>query len=227
MVTTTFESMNFDFLTESLEEERSYDYPASQVESLNQLLTSLAARHSQRHLYFPRPGPIGNWGVPSTTVKHCFCNASCADTWLAQLQRLVGATLPDDFKAFYTIWHEGILMTRNPVRILCIEEVISEMHQIRRYSRVSSETPYHFLRFGEINSQRHFGLRLRSDSETWIVDLNCWNEVNDSELLSSELEHSLTDKSFTQWLRRMILTDGAPLDPGWPDEDDLFVKRVV
>lgn len=118
-------------------------------------------------------------------------------------------------------------MTRNPVRMLCIEEVISEMHEIRRNSGVGTETPYHVIRFGEINSQRHFLLRLLSDGETWVVDLNCWNEVCDTELLSPELDDSFTDLSFTHWLRRMILTDGAHLDPASPDEDDVYVKRIV
>ncbi len=219
--------MIFDFFTESLPHERSYDYPPAQVESLNQWIESLAAKHPKCKVHFPKRGPTGNWDVASTTVKHCFCDSSYDNMWLPQVQKMVGTSLPEDFVAFYNIWHEGILMTRNPVRMLSIEELVLETQEIRRNSGVVDNIPFHVLRFGEINSQRHFALRLLSDEQTWVIDINSWNEVTDAELISPDWDNSFTDLSFGQWLRRMISTDGAPLDPDSPDEDDFYVKRIV
>ena len=214
----------FSFLQDVLHERRSYDYSVGHVEMIETEMARLAAAYPDEPLPKLEVGPIGHWNQPSLTVSHAFMPARSG----AQIiEKAFNISLPEDFTEFYNRWNEGLLLGRNPIKIMSPDYILSETLDIRSAQSIPSSVPFHTIRFGELTSYFHFLLRFSVPVANWVVDLVASNEFRDTEIQSHGCDRAFTDLIFTEWLKRMIDTDGAPLHSAFPDnEDDYFNKRV-
>lgn len=60
-----------------------------------------------------------------------------------------------------------------------------------------------------------------------IVIVRDYVEINESELLGPRGDSYVTDQSFTEWLARILQTDGWPLAPGDFDFLHSGLKRLT
>ena len=188
-------------------------------------MARLAATYPKEPLPKIEKGPMGNWNQPSMTVSHAFMPPR---TSAKVIEREFEIELPADFKEFYSRWNEGLLLVRNPVKIMSPDCIVTDTLEIRDVQETPRDTPFRTIRFGELAPNFHFVLRFSPSAAAWVVDLWASSEQLYTEFQSPECDTNPTDSSFTEWLQRMIMTDGAPLHPAYPDnEDDYFNQRVA
>ena len=170
-------------------------------------------------------GPVGNWNCPSTSVSHV---SAPPGTGVKEIEQRFNIRLPADFNEFYQIHHEALILTRNPVLIMSPAQIIHVSDDLRDAHEVPKDLPRHVIRFGWLGTDTYFLLRFEEATGQWGVMISSYSHATDTELQDRTAWGTPCDKSFTEWLRRMIETDGAPLHPGHADdEDDFYVKRVA
>lgn len=217
--------MSFDFFYQVLAEGRSYDYTAWHREFIQRELERFRRSYPERKFSMPSDGPVGFWNCPSTTVSH-IAAPSGAD--LTRLESSFDIKLPTDFKEFYSLHHEALVLGRNPVLIMNLEQIIEVSHELREAHEVPQKLPRHILRFGWLGTDTYFLLRYCVKEDDWEVMISSYSHATDAELQDKSAWGTPCDKTFTDWLRRMLTTDGAPLHPDHlDDEDDFYVKRIA
>lgn len=217
--------IEFDFLKKMLRERRSYYYSAFHFEMVSREVERLSALYPKSDFVLPEDGPVGSWGGPSLTVSHMLAPPS---NGAKIIEETFSIRLPSDFLAFYSLWNEGLLLVRNPIKILAPKDILELTAEIRDAQQAPYQLPFHTIRFGELNPSFHYALRFDSIAKDWEVALCASDETRDVEFQSLEYESCATDKTFTAWLHRMLDTDGAPLDSHYPDDpDDFFNQRVA
>lgn len=217
--------MSFAFFHRLLSERRSYDYTAGDLEFIQRE----AERMRQAYPGAPFPtfcdGPVGNWDCPSTTVSHVVAPAGVA---LSDLEQRFNIRLPADLNEFYRLHNEALILTRNPVLIMNPAQMIYVSDDLREAQEVPKDLPRHIIRFGWLGTDDYFLLRYCAEAGDWEVMISSYSYATDTELQDRSAFGTPCDKSFADWLRRMIDTDGAPLHPAHKDdEDDFFVKRIA
>ena len=136
--------------------------------------------------------------------------------------------LPDDFREFYVQHNEALILGRNSVLIMSPEQMIAVSDELRDAHEVPKELPHHIIRFGWLGTDSYFLLRFCVEVNDWEVLISSHSHATDAELQDRTAWGTPCDKSYADWLRRMIETDGAPLHPDHADEEeDFFVKRVA
>ena len=217
--------MNFKFFKGLLTENRSYDYTAGHIELVQRETARM--RQAYPETVFPTffDGPVGNWDCPSTTVSHLVAPKG---EGVGSIEEQFFIHLPTDFKEFYHLHNEALILTRNPVLIMTPEQLISVSDELREAHEVPKDLPRHIIRFGWLGTDSYFLLRYCEEASDWKVMISSYSHATDAELQDRTAWGTPSDKSFTDWLHRMIETDGAPLHPAHADEeDDFFVKRVA
>ena len=147
---------------------------------------------------------------------------------MSEIEQQFDIRLPADIKEFYGLHNEALILTRNPVLILNPEQIIAVSNELREAHEVPKELPHHIIRFGWLGTDSYFLLRYCAEVGDWEVMISSYSHATDAELQDRTAWGTPCDKSFTDWLRRMIETDGAPLHPAHPDEnEDFFIKRIA
>ena len=217
--------MNFEFFHSSVNERRSYLYSSIHIELLQRTLKQFNELYPEARIETPKPGPLSTDGYPSIEVSHIVAPPRDG---LNAVEHKFGIRLPDDFKEFYRVHNEALILTRNPVLIMNPEQIISVSDELREAHEVPKDLPRHIIRFGWLGTDSYFLLRYCEEASDWKVMISSYSHATDAELQDRTAWGTPSDKSFTDWLHRMIETDGAPLHPAHADEeDDFFVKRVA
>lgn len=217
--------MSFSFFQCLLTEQRSYDYTGGHIEFIRRETDRMYQTYVGAVFPTICDGPVGNWNCPSTTVSHV---AAAPGAGLSVLEERFHIKLPADFKEFYRLYNEALILTRNPVLIMNPEQIIAVSDELREAQEVPKELPRHIIRFGWLGTDSYFLLRYCAEANDWEVMISSYSHATDSELQDRTAWGTPCDKTFTDWLRRMIKTDGAPLHPDHADEeDDFFVKRIA
>ena len=214
----------FEFFKNALSERRNYDLSAGHVEWLNFEINRLRAIYPEVKLPEIEHGPIGNWGSPSLTVSHFFVPPRSG---VGKVEEEFGIKLPADFVEFYQNWNEGILITRNPVKIMNPTEIIRTVNELRTAQDIPDNLPHRIVRFGDLGNSSYFLLRYRHGIEDWEILCSSYSQDTDADLQEDNDFPRPCDKTFSEWLQRMVVTDGVPLHPLLPDEDDKFNQRVI
>lgn len=217
--------MTFSFFQTLLTEQRSYDYTAGHISFIERETRRM--RQAYPDAIFPTicDGPVGNWDCPSTTVFHV---AAPPAEGLALLEQRFNITLPQDLCEFYRTYNEALILTRNPVLIMSPAQIIYVSDDLREAHEVPKDLPRHVIRFGWLGTDSYFLLRYCAEADDWEVVISSYSYATDTQLQDRSAWETRCDKSFSDWLRRMIATDGVPLHPDFPnEEDDYFVKRIA
>jgi Leucine-rich repeat (LRR) protein len=143
---------------------------------------------------------------------------------LEKVEAALKIVLPDDIKEFYKIWSEILLVLCDPFRLMPVDEIIEANRWEPKYGSCN------LVRFAQYDtySEIHFALRRKFENAPWHIAI--WNEmdevyVSDEDAHSDELDHTQSDLSFTDWLKRMIETDGVPWNVGYK-QDRAMGKRI-
>lgn len=214
--------MNFEFLDQRLSERRSYDYNGWQLEFIHRELARMSLDYPNKVFVQPSDGPIGNWKCPSTSVSHL---AAPAGNGIKDVEEEFNIELPADFRAFYQLYNEAFILGRNPVLIMSPAQIVSISDELRDAHDIPEDLPRHVIRFGWLGNDSYFLLRYHTKNNNWEVVLSSYSHDTDAELQERTDWGTPWGKTFTDWLRRMIETDGAPLYSD--DKDDFSAKRIA
>lgn len=176
------------------------------------------------HTEFPEPLDLSNQeGQVCGLQVSDLCAFGRSDC--TKIETSFGLELPPDFKAFYEEFIEGFLITRNPIHICQVDEIIELTLDVRESWNISPSAPFHVIRFAVVLGRDGLNVMLRraSLSDPWKIMTASYSTFSDEELASSECDHLITDENFDSWLTRIISTDGAPLNPQVPKKEDDFL----
>jgi len=217
--------MTFQFFNHSINERRSYLYSSIHIELIQRTLKQFGNSYPEARIKPPKPGPLSPDGYPSIEVSHIVAPPG---NGLEAVEGKFGICLPTDIKEFYRLHNEALILTRNPVLIMNPEQIISVSDELREAHEIPSSLPRHVIRFGWLGTDSYFLLRFDEATKQWEVMISSYSHATDAELQNRTAWGTACDKSFTDWLRRMIETDGVPLHPDHiDDEEDYFVKRIA
>jgi hypothetical protein len=216
--------MAFDFFYSALSQRRSYDYSALDREFIERETSRMRLAYPNAEFVLPSDGPFGNWGCPSTTVSHL---AAPPSDGITEIEREFDINLPADFNAFYRLHNEAFILGRNPVLIMSPAQIIYVSDDLRDAHDIPDDLPRHVIRFGWLGTDSYFLLRFNASNNDWEVMLSSYSHATDAELQDRTAWGTPCDKTFTDWLRRMMETDGAPLHPAHEGDFDFSNKRVA
>ncbi|RYD24797.1 MAG: hypothetical protein EOP87_25520 [Verrucomicrobiaceae bacterium] len=138
--------------------------------------------------------------------------------------RKLGLELPADFLAFSRAFSSYAIIGRNGVEIRNGKDVEDLTIGLRDgeeiagsfepHEEIHAGTPHRLYRFaGIFGMPFHFMFRWYADGTFRDVAFACYEETREGDLLGQGSEFYSCDRSFTEWLERMFLTDAAPLHP--------------
>jgi hypothetical protein len=137
------------------------------------------------------------------------------------------AELPEDFCSFYKLYNGGFLFYKNFYRLLSRSEIL----EVEAFfmERDKEEGECKVIRFCDMQDGIYIALRKKINGEWGVV----WADPGDSnyELCSGDNDkYCLMDKSFSEWLKRMIITDGWPMScpegAQLVDDEELMAGRI-
>ena len=210
--------MNFDFFASKLNEVREY-------QSALDYLYLIGA-------YMKRPDAKGVVEVISQDehvpyndhfrASHFVRNADGSDS-LEVIKETFKVDLPEDFAAFYGAWSEVLLVLREPYWIMPGASIVASNQRFR--GSHDEKFPCNLIRFARYfdESGQNFALRRKNPESAWTISMidDLDYHENDWEAGDDKFDYKVTDLSFTDWLHRMLETDGTPWFPGNPSEEEL------
>ena len=138
-----------------------------------------------------------------------------------------GIQLPQDYKSFLTTWGQALLVFREAYWLMPPAEILRVSRDWRDEIQGSSG-PCNVVRFARYwdNEERHFCF-INTGGE-WKIGFrdDYVFPTDDDDVTGEEAESCITDQSFTDWLTRMIATDGTPWFPGADEEFHVRTKRI-
>ena len=215
--------MNFNFISNILLEKRCYDYNAWRIEFIVNELERIDKNQPNLDILFPEKNKFDEIKSDSFIVSHVFVPSVSG---VKIVEETFGIELPSDFIEFYKQFNEAVILGLNPIVVLSPEEIIKVSNELREAQGVHKDLPRHVIRFAWIGTDQYFLLRFCPDAKNWDVMFSSYSLASDTELQNKTAWTKPCDKSFGDWLRRIIETDGAPLDPLDPDEGDFLTKRI-
>ncbi len=135
------------------------------------------------------------------------------------LRPYFGEIVPNDFADFYKRWNGGYLFYGVPHNLLSIEKIIMENKDFRKSRKQALEGPWEIIRFADIGHNDFVGYRKKGDK--WVVSL-LRNEYPDEWLLAGDFEAPILAPSFSEWIGRLIETDGA-----MPSGSPASMRRII
>lgn len=147
-----------------------------------------------------------------------------------------GVTLPADYLEFCSRYSEYILAGKVPIRINRAEEVGDSVESLRLARDIDRSTPVRIWYFSEVvEISAGFAFRWNENySKRDIVYSWDYGDIAEPELLGKNGNHFKSDATFTDWLHRMLKTDGHPVFPGkrkptssgWIDQDRVPLVQI-
>lgn len=125
------------------------------------------------------------------------------------------ATLPEDFVRFWRLWRRAVLIFRQDYWLLTAREMVSVAKEKASYSPESSgyRGVHRVIPFAEIGKDTFdfAALRLQPGEESWRVCF-CGRDYGTAEVETGE--YFETDRNFSEWLDRLMESDGWPPTKG-------------
>ena len=136
-------------------------------------------------------------------------------------------TLPADYLEFCSLYKTYTLIGRNAITILGAREVEEITLALRVGEEVSPEDPYCLYRFAMVEaSPWHFMFRYSDDGVFQDVAFAAYTDADEWEILGGNEAQYFSDRSFSDWLKRMMETDGVPLRRNFVDEFEASTQRI-
>jgi len=138
-----------------------------------------------------------------------------------------GVELPLDFLKFNDLFKNYALVCRNGINLLDSDDVEDITHGLRDGEDILIESPYRIYRFAQIFGEpSHFMFRWNGDGTFRDVAFARYTDSTEVDILGNDSAIFSCDKSFSDWLERMVETDAVPLHPTLSDEADYLVDRA-
>lgn len=136
-------------------------------------------------------------------------------------------TLPSDYLEFCELFQTYTLIGRRSITIQDAREVEEITNGLREGEEVSPNDPYCLYRFATVEGRPwHFMFRYSDEGVFQDVAFAAYTDADEWEILGENADRYSTDKSFSAWLERMMLTDCVPLRHNFEDEFVENVKRL-
>ncbi len=219
---------DYSFFDQSLAKARllkSYTYPYYILDAASELFGDAATLKSPNLVYEDEDPKTRN----GTFIFEVSSYATNPGHGLAQVQKMVGHPLPDDFLAFYERYEKALVVTRTyPIHLWHEEKIIEGIYDFCAYF----DRPFRMLRFGDQYDRgaTQFALWLETPGTmNWrVVSTQSGSSYLDDTVIDPD---EIIGPSFYEWLKDWIERDGLPggfmglgpeggfLDP--PTEEDL------
>lgn len=137
-----------------------------------------------------------------------------------QLAEAMGLDLPADYILFCDRYREYLIAGRRPVHITAAEEIEQTIVGLREGWDVPLSTPHRLFHFAQIVEETgNFAFRWSEDGKTMdVVVAEDFGVVGEPILLGPNGDRYITDRTFTDWLTRMLDSDCFPLTPTLGEE---------
>ena len=135
--------------------------------------------------------------------------------------------LPKDYLEFCSLFKTYTLVGRRAVTILEAKEVEEITLGLRDGEEVSQDDPYCLYRFAQVDGRPwHFIFRYSDDGVFHDIAFASYTDSDEWEILGENEAHYFSDRSFSDWLMRMIETDCVPLRHNFDDEFAESTQRI-
>ena len=180
---------------------------------------------------------IGYWfpghveGRPPMGTYH---HVAAADFWVPGQGGQSGLAdqwkiaLPADYLEFCSRFKTYTLIGRHAITILDARESEEITIALREGEEVSPEDPYCLYRFAMVEaSPWHFMFRFSDDGVFQDVAFAAYTDSDEWEILGENEARYFSDRSFGDWLKRMMETDCVPLRHNFVDEFAESTQRIL
>jgi hypothetical protein len=215
--------MNFDFFKDKLKEQREYLSGKDYWWFLRRHL-QMPEMNGCVELIDEKPETFYNDHFKSTHITYPSKKGG-----VKEVEETFAITLPDDFKSFYNEWSQALLVLREAYWIMPASGIIEATQSMR--GDYDAQRPCNLIRFARLfDSPDHFfSLRRKSPSSQWKIAKVDDGEmpVADGDIGDDSADYMVTDANFTDWLKRMLETDGTPWFPGNDEEQHCKTIRLL
>lgn len=140
-------------------------------------------------------------------------------------------SLPKDYLEFLGTFDWALVVLRECYWLPAIAKIVEHNREIRAgYKDMSDSDGFNIFRFARFwdETLQSFAFRKRRDGSGWeVMWLNERDYMNPDEVyLGEDYDGWVTDRSFTDWLKRMVKTDGLPICPDDEEDPDPRVVRI-
>jgi len=136
--------------------------------------------------------------------------------------------LPVDYLEFCSYFKTYTLVGRRAITILDAKEIEEITMGLRDGEEVSPEDPYCLYRFAHVEGLPwHFMFRYSDEGVFQDIAFAAYTDADEWEILGGNSDRYFSDKSFSDWLHRMIETDCVPLRSNFEDEFADSTQRIL
>ena len=214
--------MNFDFFAFKLNEVREYQSSLDYLYLIGAYLKRTGAKGVVEVISQDEHIPYND----HFRASHFIRNADGSNS-LDAVEAAFRVALPEDFMKFYQIWLEALLVLREPYWIMPGASIVA-VNQVY-FGSHDGKHPCNLIRFARCADEngQNFALRRKSPESAWTISMidDLDYHENDWEAGDDRFDYKVTDLSFTDWLHRMLETDGTPWFPGSLREEE-FCKTI-
>lgn len=136
--------------------------------------------------------------------------------------------LPVDYLEFCSYFRTYTLVGRRAITILDAKEIEEITMGLRDGEEVSPEDPYCLYRFAHVEGLPwHFMFRYSDEGVFQDIAFAAYTDADEWEILGENEARYSSDRSFSDWLKRMIETDCVPLRHNFEDEFAEITQRIL
>lgn len=158
-----------------------------------------------------------------------FASPAVDQSAMDRLQEVLAVpmALPEDFVAFWRRWSRAVLVLRCDFWLMSPAQMVEVATYRARFSPACSGHlgKHRVIPFAEINheTEDYAALRLRAEDSMWNV---CYfsHEYWTESMEDDPGDEFGSDASFSDWLERVLSTDGWPPIPWWRGES--LINRI-